>query len=67
MATEVSAVLKGVRLSPQKARLVADLVRGKKVDYALNILNFSPKKVLKLLSELWSPQLQMLNTIMGLI
>ena len=44
MATEVSAVLKGVRLSPQKARLVADLVRGKKVDYALNILNFSPKK-----------------------
>jgi ribosomal protein L22 len=26
MATEVSAVLKGVRLSPQKARLVADLV-----------------------------------------
>ena len=44
MATEVSAILKGVRLSPQKARLVADLVRGKKVDYALNILNFSPKK-----------------------
>jgi len=44
MATEVSAVLKGVRLSPQKARLDADLVRGKKVDYALNILNFSPKK-----------------------
>jgi len=30
MATEVSAILKGVRLSPQKARLVADLVRGKK-------------------------------------
>ncbi|OGV74654.1 MAG: 50S ribosomal protein L22 [Methylophilales bacterium RIFCSPHIGHO2_02_FULL_57_10] len=40
----VSAVLKGVRLSPQKARLVADLVRGKKVDQALNILNFCPKK-----------------------
>ena len=41
---QVSAVLKGVHLSPQKARLVADLVRGKKVDNALNILQFSPKK-----------------------
>ena len=41
---QVSAVLKGVHLSPQKARLVADLVRGKKVDYALNILNFCPKR-----------------------
>ncbi len=40
----VSAVLKGVRLSPQKARLVADLVRGKKVEQALNILSFCPKK-----------------------
>lgn len=40
----VSAVLKGVRLSPQKARLVADLVRGKKVDQALSILTFCPKK-----------------------
>ena len=34
---EVTAVLKGVHLSPQKARLVANLVRGKKVDQALNI------------------------------
>lgn len=40
----VSAVLKGVHLSPQKARLVADMVRGKKVDQALNILTFCPKK-----------------------
>ena len=41
---QVSAVLKGVHLSPQKARLVADLIRGKKVDNALNILNFTPKR-----------------------
>ena len=44
MANEVSAILKGVRISPQKARLVADLIRGKKVDNALNILNFNPTK-----------------------
>ncbi|MDZ4099687.1 MAG: 50S ribosomal protein L22 [Methylophilaceae bacterium] len=41
---KVSAVLKGVHLSPQKARLVADMIRGKKVDNALNILNFMPQK-----------------------
>ena len=41
---ETNAILRGVRLSPQKGRLVADLVRGKPVDQALNILNFSPKK-----------------------
>lgn len=41
---QVSAVLRGTRLSAQKARLVADLVRGKSVDQALNILSFSPQK-----------------------
>jgi len=44
MATETKATLRGVRLSPQKGRLVADLVRGKTVDQALNLLAFSPKK-----------------------
>jgi large subunit ribosomal protein L22 len=41
---QVSANLYGVRLSAQKGRLVADLIRGKKVDQALNILAFSPQK-----------------------
>ena len=41
---EVAARYKGARLSAQKARLVADLVRGKAVEDALNILTFSPKK-----------------------
>ena len=41
---ETTAKLRGVRLSAQKGRLVADLIRGKKVDTALNILTFSHKK-----------------------
>ena len=41
---ETNASLRGVRLSAQKGRLVADLVRGKPVDQALNILTFCPKK-----------------------
>ena len=41
---EVSAILRGTRMSAQKARLVADLVRGKPVGNALNILTFTPRK-----------------------
>ena len=39
-----TAKLRSVRLSSQKGRLVADLIRGKTVENALNILQFSPKK-----------------------
>ncbi len=39
-----TAVVKGVRLSAQKGRLVADQIRGMSVDKALNLLAFSPKK-----------------------
>ncbi|KAB2871752.1 MAG: 50S ribosomal protein L22 [Burkholderiaceae bacterium] len=44
MATETKSIVRGVRLSADKGRLVADLVRGKKVDQALNILAFTPRK-----------------------
>ncbi len=49
---QTAAVLKSARLSAQKARLVADLVRGKPVDQALNILRFSPKKGARILHKL---------------
>ena len=41
---ETTASVRGVRLSAQKGRLVADLIRGKPVDKALNILGFTQKK-----------------------
>jgi large subunit ribosomal protein L22 len=41
---ETKAIVRGVRLSCDKGRLVADLIRGKKVDQALNILEFTQKK-----------------------
>ena len=44
MTKKVSAFTKGVRVSAQKCRLVADLVRGLPVANALNILQFSQQK-----------------------
>ena len=41
---EVAAKLKYARISPQKCRLIADLVRGQAVGGALQTLAFSPKK-----------------------
>jgi len=41
---EISAISRGVRLSPQKGRLLADLIRGKPVGQAVNVLAFSPQK-----------------------
>jgi large subunit ribosomal protein L22 len=38
------AVAKYIRVSPQKARLIMDQVRGKKVEEALNMLSFAPQK-----------------------
>lgn len=41
---ETTATVRGVRVSAQKARLVADLIRGKSVAQAIQILTFTPKK-----------------------
>ena len=41
---QVGARLKGAKISAQKARLVADQIRGKEVGVAIDILNFSTKK-----------------------
>jgi large subunit ribosomal protein L22 len=49
---EAVAKLKFARISPRKVRLVTDLIRGKKVSNALDILAFSRKKSAKVLFDL---------------
>lgn len=48
---EVTAKLRGARLSAQKARLVADQIRGKPVEDALNLLVFSSKKAARIIKK----------------
>tara|TARA_R110001583_G_scaffold19481_4_gene76194 strand:- start:7408 stop:7608 length:201 start_codon:yes stop_codon:yes gene_type:complete len=64
--SEVAAVLRGARLSAQKARLVADQIRGKKVDEALEILTFSTKKALNWSRKFWNLPSPTLSTMMAL-
>ena len=49
---EVAAKLKGAKLSAQKARLVADQIRGKSVTEALDVLTFSTKKAAHLIKKI---------------
>jgi len=48
---QVIAKHRFARISPQKCRLIADMVRGKDVSSALTTLNFMPKKGAKLLKK----------------
>src|SRR3546814_19712472 len=48
---ETTAIIRGVHISAQKTRLVADLIHGKSVAQALNILTFTPKKAADILKK----------------
>ena len=49
---EVTAKLKGARIAAQKARLVADQIRGESVDSALEVLQFSKNKAAAILKKI---------------
>ena len=49
---EVTAKLKGARVAAQKARLVADQIRGESVESALEVLEFSKKKAAVILKKI---------------
>jgi large subunit ribosomal protein L22 len=49
---EAKAILRSARISPHKARLVADQVRGMAVGRATNLLTFSDKKAAHLIKKL---------------
>jgi len=48
---KVKAIAKDIGISPQKVRLVINMVRGRKVDEALNILSFSPTPTAKAVAK----------------
>lgn len=49
---EAKAVVRHVRISPRKVRIVANMIRGQRVDLALGILKHLPKNSAKILSKL---------------
>ena len=51
MIMEAKAIYRGARISPQKARLVANQVRGLAVDGAINLLRFSNKKAAQIIHK----------------
>ena len=48
---EARAIQRYTRLSPQKARLVVDLIRGKSVETALGVLDYLPKRGARLVAK----------------
>lgn len=63
---ETLAQHRHARSSAQKVRLVADLIRGKKVSQALDILTYTNKKAAVLVKKVWNLPLLTLNTTMAL-
>lgn len=63
---ETIAKHRHARSSAQKVRLVADLIRGKKVSQALDILTYTNKKAAVLVKKFWNLPLLTLNTTMAL-
>jgi large subunit ribosomal protein L22 len=51
LSMQAKAITKGVRLSPYKGRLVADMIRGKSVSYALTTLSFCPQKAASIVKK----------------
>ncbi len=64
---ETLAQHRHARSSAQKVRLVADLIRGKKVSQALDILTYTNKKAAVLVKKFWNLPLLTPNTTMALI
>ena len=48
---EARAVTKYTRIAPRKARLVVDMIRGRGVEDALTVLDFTPKKAAKIVAK----------------
>lgn len=48
---ESKAIARYVRITPRKARLVVDLVRGKQVERALDLLDVMPKKAARIVAK----------------
>ncbi len=63
---QVSAKLRHARISPQKCRLVADMVRGQPVGQALQVLAYTPKKGAKLVRKVLEPALAKAEHNLGL-
>jgi len=52
MANRVRAVARYIRISPYKARLVCNLVKGMRAEEALDVLRFTPKKAARYVEKL---------------
>ena len=52
MATEAKAIVKFIRVAPRKARAVVDLIRGRQVGDAFNVLTFTPRAASRVVEKL---------------